>query len=52
MLNPRGCPLSQMHKTLLAPADMKLDLFLKITANTLSKPICFPTPSSIESNTK
>jgi hypothetical protein len=32
--------------------DMKLNLFLKITANTLCKPICFPTPSSMKSNTK
>jgi hypothetical protein len=41
-----------MHETILAPADMKLVLFLKITTNTLFKMIFFPTPFNMKSNTK
>jgi hypothetical protein len=38
-------------KTLLEPADQMLDLLLKLTANTLHKPICLPTLSNMKPNT-
>jgi hypothetical protein len=52
MLNLRGCPLSQMNETLLELVDLKIDLFLKFTTNTLHKILCFPNPSNMKSNTK
>jgi hypothetical protein len=59
MLNPwdkpfstrMGVPFYICTITLMAPTDMKLNLFLKIATNTLRKLICFPTPSSMKSNT-